>query len=137
MKFLRWINIIVLLVFLSACSPSGGIAIPGFATETSQPQPIVTINSAPNVNAAMSAYLDAFKAEDYNKMYGMLSKASQDAIKLEDFAKKNRDTLNTMSAGSFDYQILSSLVNPYASEVSYNVDYHTALVGDIQRDMST
>jgi len=135
MKFLRWINIIVLLVFLSACSPSGGIAIPGFATETSQPQPIVTINSAPNVNAAMSAYLDAFKAEDYNKMYGMLSKASQDAIKLEDFAKKNRDTLNTMSAGSFDYQILSSLVNPYASEVSYNVDYHTALVGDIQRDM--
>ncbi len=68
-------------------------------------------------------------------MYSMLTKAAQDAITLEDFAKKNRDALNTMSASSFDYEILSSLVNPYASEVSYRVNYHTSLVGDIQRDI--
>jgi cell division protein FtsI/penicillin-binding protein 2 len=40
-----------------------------------------------------------------------------------------------MSAGSFDYEVLSSLVNTFASEVSFRVTYHTALVGDIQRDM--
>ena len=65
----------------------------------------------------------------------LLSKVSQDAITLEDFAKRNRDALNTMSAGSFDYQIRSSLVNPYSSEVSYHITYHTALVGDIHRDI--
>jgi penicillin-binding protein 2 len=65
----------------------------------------------------------------------MLSKAAQDSISLEDFARRNRDALNTMSAGSFDYEVLSSLVNPYTSEVSYRVNYHTALVGDIQRDI--
>ncbi len=135
MKFLRWLNIVVLLTFLlSACSPGGGgpISIPGIPTETSLPQPLVTVNPAPNVDAAMTAYLDAFKADDYNTMYSMLSKVSQDTITLEDFARKNRDALNTMSAGSFDYEMLSSLVNPYSSEVSYRVTYHTALVGDIQ-----
>ncbi len=133
MKFLRWLQIVVLLSFLSACNSN--INVPSRPTQTSLPQPPVTIESAPSADAALTAYLDALKAEDYNAMYGMLSKVSQDAVTLEDFAKRNRDALNEMSAESFDYQILSSLVNPYSSEVSYHIIYHTALVGDIQRDI--
>ncbi len=135
MKFLRWLNIIALLTFFSACSSGGGIGVPFLSTDTPLPQPLVTVSSAPSEDAALTAYLDAFKAENYNAMYAMLSKVSQDAIKLEDFAQRNRDALNTMSAGSFDYQVLSSLVNPYSSEVSFHVTYHTALVGDIDRDI--
>jgi cell division protein FtsI/penicillin-binding protein 2 len=135
MKFLRWLNI-VFLVVLSACSSSGGgIGVPFLSTDTPKPPPIVTVNSAPSVDAALSAYLDAFQADDYNRMYSLLSEVSQDAITLEDFALRNRDALNTMSAGSFDYQVLSSLINPYSAEVSFHVTYHTALVGDIDRDM--
>lgn len=133
MKFLRWLQIIVLLSFLSACN--GDIKVPGFPTLTSLPPPPVTIEAAPSVDAALTAYLDALKAEDYNAMYAMLSKVSQDSVTLEDFAKRNRDALNEMSAGSFDYQVLSSLVNPYSSEISYHIIYHTALVGDIARDI--
>jgi cell division protein FtsI/penicillin-binding protein 2 len=134
MKFFRWLHILVSLAFLSACS-TGGIAGSIFPTDTPLPQPIVTISSAPNVDAALTAYLEAFKADDYNGMYAMLSKVSQDTNTLEDFARRNRDALNEMSAGSFDYEVLSSLVNPYSAEVAYRVTYHTALVGDIQRDM--
>ena len=134
MKFLRWLNIFVILTFLSACS-GGGINLPGIPTETSLPQPPVTIVSAPNADEALRAYLDAFKADDYNTMHSLLSKVSQDTNTLEDFARRNRDALNVMSAGSFDYEILSSLVNPYSAEVAFRVTYHTALVGDIQRDM--
>ena len=57
------------------------------------------------------------------------------SITLEDFARRNRDALDNMSAGSFDYEVLSSLVSPYASEVAFRITYHTALVGDIQREM--
>jgi len=136
MKFLRWLNILAILAFLSACSSGGGTGLfPPNATDTSLPPPPVTIESAPSADAALSAYLDAFKADDYNAMYAMLSKIAQDSIKLEDFALRNRDAINTMSAGMFDYQILSSLVNPYSSEVSFHITYHTALVGDIDRDM--
>ncbi|MCI0549832.1 MAG: hypothetical protein L0287_02630 [Anaerolineae bacterium] len=133
MKFLRWLNAIVVLTFLTSCSGGGGISI--FPTETPLPQPIVTVFGAPDADAALAAYLDAFKVDDYNAMYGLISKVSQDTVTLEDFARRNRDALNEMSAGSFDYEVLSSLVSPYASEVAYRVTYHTALVGDIQRDM--
>jgi cell division protein FtsI/penicillin-binding protein 2 len=133
MKLFRWLSIIVILTFLSACSSTG--FGPVFPTDTPLPPPIVNITSAPNVDAALTAYLDAFKADDYNTMYGLLSKVSQDAITLEDFAKRNKDALNEMSAGSFDYEVLSSLVNTFSSEVSFRVTYHTALVGDIQRDI--
>ena len=132
MKLFRWLSGIVILTFLTSCG-GGGISI--FPTETSLPQPHVTIEGAPDADAALSAYLDAFKADDYNTMYGSISKVSQDTITLEDFARRNRDALNEMSAGSFDYEILSSLVSPYSSEVAYRVTYHTALVGDIQREM--
>ena len=131
MKFLRWLHIIVILTFLSACS--GGASI--FPTETALPQPIVTVINAPSADAALTAYFEAFKVEDYNTMYTLLSKVSQDAVTLEDFAKRNRDALDNMSAGSFDTEVLSSLVSPYSSEVAFRITYHTALVGDIQREM--
>ena len=122
MKFLRWLHIIVILTFLSACS--GGAAI--FPTETARPQPIVTVINAPNQDAALTTYFEAFKVEDYNTMYALLSKVSQDAVTLEDFARRNRDALDNMSAGSFDYEVLSSLVNPYSSDVAFRITYHTA-----------
>jgi penicillin-binding protein 2 len=135
MTFLRWLHILAIATFLSACSAVGGIGGSIFPTDTPLPTPIANITPAPNVDAALSAYLDAFQADDYNAMYAMLSKVTQDTIGLEDFARRNRDALNTMSAGSFDYEVLSSLVNPYSAEVAYRITYHSALVGDIQRDM--
>jgi cell division protein FtsI/penicillin-binding protein 2 len=135
MKFLRWLNFTVIFAFLSACGTGGGGGVALFPTDTPLPPPAVTVSSAPDANAALQGYLEAFKAEDYNAMYSLVSKVTQDTVTLEDFAKRNRDALNEMSASSFDYEILSALVNPYSAEVAYRVTYTTALVGDIQRDI--
>lgn len=135
MKLFRWLNLIVIMTFLSACSSGGSGLIPAVPTDTALPPPAVTVVSAPDPSLALAAYLDAYKADDYNAMYALISKVTQDTVPLEDFAKRNRDALNQMSAGSFDYEILSSLVNPYSAEIAYKVTYRTALVGDIQRDM--
>ena len=132
MKFLHWLNLIAVLLFLTACGSVGGSIFP---TSTSLPPPIVNVTPAPDPAAAVRMYLDAFRANDYNTMYGLISKVAQDSITLEDFAKRNRDALNEMSASSFDYEISSKLLNPYSSEVAFKVTYHTSLVGDIQRDM--
>jgi penicillin-binding protein 2 len=134
MKYLRWLNIIVIFTFLSACS-SGSINVPGIPTDTPLPPPIVSVTSVPNPEIALGNYLMAFQTDDYNTMYTLLSEVTQDAVPLDAFALRNRDALNEMSAGSFDYEVLSSLVNPYSAEIAYRVTYHTALVGDIQRDM--
>lgn len=107
-----------------------------FPTPTSLPTPSVKITSAPDAQTPMQAYLEAFKTEDYEAMYAMLTQASRESISAEDFAARHRETLNTMSAGSFDYEVLSALVgNPYTAQVSFRIVYHTALVGDISRDM--
>lgn len=135
MKLFRWLNLIVIMTFLSACSSGGSGLIPSTPTETLLPPPAVTVVSAPDPSLTLAAYLDAYKADDYNAMYSLISKVTQDTVPLEDFAKRNRDALNQMSAGSFDYEVLSSLVNPYSAEIAYRVTYRTALVGDIQRDI--
>ncbi|MBE7536396.1 MAG: hypothetical protein HS124_11790 [Anaerolineales bacterium] len=134
MKLFRLLNfILVVVLLLTACSSAN--SAPTLPPTSSLPQPAVTIRSAPDVNAALSAYLDAYKADDYNAMYAMLSKVTSAALSLEEFAKRNKDALNEMSAGTFDYEILSALMNPLSAEVSYRVTYHTVLVGDLQRDM--
>jgi len=136
MKLFRWLNLLVIMVFLSACSGSGGsgplVSINPTAT---LPPPNFGVTPAPDPSVALNTYFDAYKADDYNTMYSLISKVTQDTVTLEDFAQRNRDALNQMSAGSFDYEVLSSLVNPYSAEVAYKITYHTALVGDIQRDI--
>ena len=132
MKLFRWLNFIAVFLFITSCG-QGGPSI--FPTDTSLPPPPVTIQSAPDPTLTVTAYLDAFKNDDYNTMYSLVSKVTQSTLSADDFANRNRDALNEMSAGSFDYQISSSLVNPYSSEVAYSVTYHTALIGDIQRDI--
>src|SRR5512134_1687191 len=127
MKFLRWLNLIAVFTFLSACGTGGG-GVALFPTETPLPTPHVNIIPAPDPNLAVQGYLDAFKADDYNTMYSLVSKVTQDTVTLEDFAKRNRDALNEMSASSFEYEILSALKNPYSAEVAYRVTYKTALV---------
>ena len=135
MKLFRWLNLIVLMIFLSACG-SGGSVIPSIGTtDTPLPPPVVTVLSAPDPNLMLTTYLESYKIDDYNTMYNLLSKVTQDTLPLEEFERRNRDALNQMSAGSFDYELLSSLVNPYSAEIAYKVTYHTALVGDIQRDI--
>ena len=138
MKSLRWINLIVIFSLLSACGISSeGI---GFSSMFSTPTPLATppleITSAPDAESPIRAYLDAFKSGDYDTMYGMLTQVSRDGITAEDFAALHSDALDKMGTGGLDYEILSALINsPYAAQVAYRLTYHTALLGDISRDM--
>jgi penicillin-binding protein 2 len=138
MKPVRWINLILVFSLLSACSiSSDGIGFPSvFSTPTPLPKPQSTIISPPNAEEPIQTYLEAFKSEEYAAMYGMLTQISRDAISAEDFAARHSDTLNIMSAEDFDYEILSVLINnPYTAQAAFRIVYHTALVGDISRDM--
>jgi len=132
MKLFRLLYYFIVIGILSACS--GGLSSFG-GTDTPLPPPIVTVVSAGDPLSTLNTYMEAYKADDYDTMFGMLSRVTQDSISLDDFANTNRDSLNEMSAGSFEYEVMSSLVNPYSAEVAYRVTYHTALVGDIQRDI--
>ena len=137
MKSLRWKQFALIAFIIVGCtgSGSGGGVSSIFATDTPLPTAQVAVTPAPNVDAAVEAFFDALKSDDYEVMYSMLSQASREALTLEDFSKRWNDALNTMSAGIFDVSILSSSISPFNAEVKYNIIYKTILAGDIQREI--
>lgn len=133
---LRWIHLVLIVLFISACtSGGGGNPITGiFSTPTPLPTASVAITPAPDAQAAVTTFWEAVQADDYETMYNMLTQSSQAGITFEDFSKRWRDSLNMMSASSVEFSVMSSQLSPYDAEVGYSVTYKTALAGDIQRD---
>ena len=83
----------------------------------------------------MQNFLAALKTNDYATMYALLSKASQSSVTQDAFSKKYDDALDTMGAANLDFKILSETKHPATDQVGFQVTYHTALAGDIQRTM--
>jgi cell division protein FtsI/penicillin-binding protein 2 len=140
MKVLHWINYILILAFLSACSTGQTGTGPSIftnplGTPTPLPTAQVTIVPAPDAQAAVTGFLQALQKDDYETMYAMLDKTSREAITLENFSKRWNTTLNEMSAASIEFTVNSSLLSPYAAEVAYSITYKTVLAGDIQRNI--
>ena len=135
MKSKHLIQLIFIVIFITACSSNGGTGVNIFATDTPLPTVPVTIIPAPDAQAAVNNFFEALKQNDYESMYAMLSQESQSAISLEDFSKRWNDTLNEMSAANFEIVILTSQISPRNAEVGYSVTYQTVLADDIQRNI--
>lgn len=130
--------LLILAIFTAGCNPSTS-SLPTNApasTQTSLPLPPVETTHAPSAESAAISYLDAWKAEDYPKMYSLLTSISKDAISVDDFDKKYKETNINLTLQSMDYTILSTLTNPTSAQVAFRVTYKTVLLGDIQRDIS-
>lgn len=140
MKSSRWINILLLTIFLSACGSSGtgsGSGIFSLITTPTAPLPTAqaTIIPAPDAKAAVTTFLTALQTDDYEAMYAMLSQPSRDGITLEAFSKRINDSINMMSTAKIEFIVNSALLSSRAAEVAYNITYKTVLAGDIQRDI--
>lgn len=136
MKSIRWIQFVFITIFIVACSSSGTDGPSIFGTEEVLPTASVGITPAPDAQAAVHSFFDLLKENNYEGMYAMLSQESQTAITVEDFSKRWNDTLNEMSAASFEVDILTSQISPRAAEVNYSIVYQTVLAGDIQRNIT-
>jgi penicillin-binding protein 2 len=131
MKRIFWINLLLLAALLAGCGRANGTITPG----STLPTPEITVVNVPDPASALKAYLEAMKAEDYAAMYAMLSADSQKSITAEDFAKRHKDSYNEMSMQGMNFDVRSTLTNPASAEVAYGLDYVTALVGELKRDM--
>ena len=135
MKLFRWLQVPVLLILLAACSPGSRPGGSLFGPSATLPPPVVGVTHAPDAQAAMRNFLEALKKNDFASMYGLLSKVTQAGLAQDAFAAKYNDALNTMGATTLDYEILSAMPSPSVAQVGFRIVYHTALVGDLQRDM--
>jgi cell division protein FtsI/penicillin-binding protein 2 len=138
MKLFRWLQLLVLMLILAACSKS---TVSPSATSSGTPvitgtPPVVGVTHAPDPEPVMRKYLEALKADDFATMYGMLSKSMQAGLTQDAFTAKYNGALDNLSAAKLDFEVLSETKNPSTAQVGFRITYHTVLFGDIQRDMN-
>ncbi len=137
MKFARWLELLVLMLLLAACSKGGsGSGISLFGPSATLPPPVVSVTHSPAGEATMRSFLDALKKNDFGTMYAMLSSSARSSLTQEAVAAKYNDALNTMGASTLDYELLSETRAPNEAQVGFRIIYHTALVGDLKRDIN-
>jgi len=98
------------------------------------PEPVINVQSGPDAEEAAKAYLELWKVEDYAAMYDMLSQLTKDSVSMEEFEASHRNTAIKLTMQGMDYSVLSKMVNPTSAQVSYQIRYATALMGEIDRD---
>jgi penicillin-binding protein 2 len=89
----------------------------------------------PGVQATADKFLAAWQQENYAGMYSLLTQVSQDSISAADFDKAYRSAAVNLSLQKIDTELLSALTNPQSAQVGFRTTYHTALLGDLKRDM--
>ena len=146
MNVKRLVPIILILVFLASCATAQPSPTPtedilaelvetAMATLSVLPTVAPQVTPVPDVESAVRAYLDAWKADDYDTMYGMLTSVSKDAITLEDFSERYHSVASEVALSGVEYEILSSLVrNPQSAQTSFRITLQSVIVDDIQRD---
>ncbi len=135
MKQLILLSLAIILI-LPGCS----VMKPGFLDGTSPaatPTRALLYSKEANTDAVSTAalkYLDAWKRDDIQTMYPLLTSLSQDAITLEEFKNHYQSIAVESALDGVDTEILSVMVNPDSAQVRYRVTLHSVLVGDISRE---
>lgn len=129
----NWLfSILIVLLLVTACN-SDVTNSPTVTPTSGLPTPIIQLSEAPNVEEAARVYLEDWKAEDYEAMYAQCSRLTKDSMTLEQFQEQHKKAAIAMTMQSMDYTILSNMVNPSTAQVSYQVNYTTTLLGEIDR----
>ena len=129
--------ILFLVVLVSACTPTP-TEIPTATIPLSTatlPEPQISTTRPPEVKQTAQAFLNLWAEEDYEGMYAMLSHLSQDAFPKEGFIKRYQDTTNALTLIELTSEVTSALTNPNDAQVGYTVNFETALVGTLSRNM--
>jgi penicillin-binding protein 2 len=128
--------VLFLLILMISCSPvaANGSSSTNATATNGLLEVVPEVTPAPNVEAAVSAYLDAWRQFNYPAMYSMLTELSQDAISLEDFTARYEHVYREANLFQIDYEILSTLTNPNTAQASYRITLYSAIVGPISRD---
>jgi len=98
------------------------------------PTPVVTTIAVPDPEAAVESFLAAWADRDYESMYSKLNPLVQESISFEDFSATYEGVWKAANLVSVETNIVSSLVNPQAAQVRYQVILNSAVVGPVTRE---
>jgi penicillin-binding protein 2 len=97
--------------------------------------PEISVTQTPDIEKVAVNFLEAWKNEAYQEMYGMLSPQSQAQISSEEFENLYHDTAVELAVQEMDYEILSTYNDPQNAQVAVNVNYGSVLIEDLRKDL--
>lgn len=128
---MRRICILLVLLIMVGCTPQNQPAVREINLPTLVPLPTGTVDLQEPARIA-TAFLGAWQAQDFATMYSLLSFNTQETISFEEFQAFYTDTQDTMTFESLDFEASSMAPSTARSaQLSYNVTFHTRLLGDI------
>ena len=138
MKFSHFWGLFLGLTLLAGCVGPGASETDATSTPlyANLPTPAVRVTSAPDAKTAINAFMEAWKADDYASMYAMITSASQETISAEDFDKRYRSAMNSLTLSELVYEITSSSLSPTVAQVGFRVTYKTHAFGEFVRDLN-
>ncbi|MEJ5241862.1 MAG: penicillin-binding transpeptidase domain-containing protein [Anaerolineales bacterium] len=132
-RFLLLTLVIAWLVL--ACTPSTASGEDRATPTPALPPPSVTRIAAPDAGETLQTYLEAYRRDDYTTMYSLLAQSSRAGLSEDDFGKIHAEARDTMSAYDLEYQVIASSIGPRAAQMTVRLTYHTALFGDLSREI--
>ena len=148
---MRRIGLVLLaaLLLLSACAQTVTPTVTPSASTPAEPAPLPTApvgvtlepsspptQFAPGADGVATAYLRAWQNDDMLGMYSLLSHTSQSMIDQATFAQRYQDAQDAATVLAIETRPLAILQNQDKAEVAFKLIWKTALLGDIEREMS-
>src|SRR6266545_1934394 len=102
--------ILLVVASLPACSNQAPTVnktkpvLPVVVATRTLPPSSPTITHAPNAKLTAQVFLNAWKADDYQTMYNLLTPTSQDAIALDKFTRFYKDAAISMTLQKLEYE---------------------------------
>ena len=127
---MRRLYFILLGLLLTACGASqSGSVVREVTIPTLYPTSTAAIDLFAAERAAI-AYLDAWRRQDFETMFSMLTFTSQEAFPFEDFVETYTDSQDTITMASLDFQPRSLLrVSSRTVQLYYDVSFDTNILG--------
>jgi penicillin-binding protein 2 len=129
-----FVVLIVFSLFLSACTADKNPSATTVATLVptfTLPPPEVHTTPAPSVEAVVKAYFNAWQAGDFETMYSLISKESQDKVDPEAFTKIHQDLAYQLALSELRSTPQKAVISPGNAEVNYDLILTSSLVGEL------
>ena len=122
------------ILFLSGCNSDSQLTeslTPSPSPTITLPPPDVRVTPAPDASSALNGYLDAWRANDYEKMYAMLTERSKTTIDYDSFIKKHQEFANAFALKDLQYNFDNETVTPLDGVIDFSLNLQSSVVSDL------
>lgn len=138
--------LLALSLLLTTCSVEQDPSLPTpedtVASSSPPPSPVPTVApptvtvQLPGAEGTADAFLQAWQADDYGTMYAWTTPGTQAAIDPDAFTQRYLYAMEAAGVISVTVELRSVLQQDYQAQATYDLTWHTALVGDLQTDVT-